>query len=159
MSDDRGRPATLLDPYELNLIRRHDVIPAETLQAISNEVGFGLPRWQRRGYLACVLAFFACVVFLLIWKTVRRAGVDAVEYVLWPTNLAVFAFGAFKFWQSGRQARAKQIRTVMLEYLRCPHCGTTSVVFGPIKGTGLRSARSAGVRGDFAAHRKTKDHE
>ena len=121
--DARGRPVTLLDPYTLNLLRRHDVIPSDTLASIADEVGFGLPRWQRRGYIACVLAFSACIVFLVIWKIVRRSGVDALEYVLWPTNLAVFAFGAVKFWQSARRARAGHVCAIMLKHLRCPHCG------------------------------------
>ena len=99
------------------------MIPVDTLASIADEVGFGLPRWQRRGYVACVLTFFGCIIFLVVWKIVRRAGVDALEYVLWPTNLAVFAFGAAKFWQSARRARAKRVCAVMLAYLHCPSCG------------------------------------
>ena len=121
--DARGRPATLLDPYELNLLRRYDVIPSETLQLTAGQVGFGLPKWRRRGYVICVLAFLACVVFLVFWKLMRGAGVDAVERVLWPVSLTVFAIGAIQFWRRGRNARAKDICQVMLEHLRCPHCG------------------------------------
>jgi hypothetical protein len=121
--DARGKPVTLLDPYELNMLRRYDVIPADTLQRIADKVGFGLPKWQRLGYFACVFTFFACVVFLVIWKFIRRSGVDAVERVLWPVNLAVFALGAVQFWRSGRRARAKRVCEVMLAHLRCPHCG------------------------------------
>ncbi len=123
MKDARGRTVKLLDPYELNLLRRYDLIPAETLRAIAKKVGFGLPKWQRRGYLACVLLFCACVVFLVIWKLFRGTGVDRVEYVLWPVNLAVFALGAIQFWRSGRRARARNICAIMLQHLRCPHCG------------------------------------
>jgi hypothetical protein len=114
---------TFLDPYELHLLRRSDVIPADTLQQIANEVGFGMPKWQHRGYVACVLIFLACVVFLVVWKLVRRTGVDTVERVLWPVNLAVFGIGAVQFWRSGRRARAKRICAVMLAHRRCPHCG------------------------------------
>ncbi|UCG16524.1 MAG: hypothetical protein JSV19_00500 [Phycisphaerales bacterium] len=121
--DARGRPVTLLDPYELNVLRRYDVIPADTLRLIADAVGFGLPKWQRRGYIACVVMFLACVAFLVFWKIIRGAGVDAVERVLWPVNLTVFVFGAIQFWRSGRRARAKLVRAVMLKHLRCPHCG------------------------------------
>ena len=113
----------LLDPWELHLLRRHDVMPADVLRGIAEEVGFGMPRWQRLGYIACVTAFLACVVFLIFWKIVRRTGFEAVERVLWPVNLTVFAIGAVQFWRSGRRARAKRVRAVMLEHLRCPHCG------------------------------------
>jgi hypothetical protein len=121
--DARGRPVTLLDPYELNMLRRYDVIPADTLRLIADRVGFGLPAWQRRGYLACVVLFLGCVVFLVFWKLLRGTGVDAVERVLWPVNLAVFALGAVQFWRSGRRARARLVWAVMLEHSRCPHCG------------------------------------
>ncbi|MHC4695270.1 MAG: hypothetical protein ACYTFA_00855 [Planctomycetota bacterium] len=123
VKDARGQTVTFLDPYGLQLLRRHDVIPSETLATVVDEVGFGLPKWQYRGYAACVLTFFASIIFLVIWKIVRRAGVDTVEYVLWPTNLAVFALGAVKFWQSARRARARHVCAIMLKYLRCPHCG------------------------------------
>ncbi|MCP4591996.1 MAG: hypothetical protein GY842_14775 [bacterium] len=121
--DARSRSVTLLDPYALKLLRRHDLIPPDTLASIADEVGFGLPKWQRRGYLACVLTFLACVVFLIVWKIVRRSGVDTLEYVLWPTNLAVFALGAVKFWQSAHRVRTKHVCAIMLKHLRCPHCG------------------------------------
>jgi hypothetical protein len=82
-----------------------------------------MPKWQRRGFVACVLLFLLCIAFLVIWKLVRRTGVDALERVLWPLNLAVFALAAAKFWQSGRRARAKTVVAAMLEHRRCPHCG------------------------------------
>jgi len=123
MLDARGRRVAYLDPYELQLLRRHDVIPEEPLEQIAAEVGFGLPTWQRRGYLACVSIFFACIVFLIVWKIVRRAPIDSVEYVLWPVNLIVFSLGAAKFWQGGRRARARRVCGVMLEHRRCAHCG------------------------------------
>ena len=118
IKDARGRPVALIDPYALNLLRRHDVIPSGTLGPIADEVGFGLPKWQRRGYLACVLAFLACIVFLVIWKIVRRSGLDTLEYVFWPTNLGVFALGAVKFWQSARRARAMHVCAIMLKHRR-----------------------------------------
>jgi hypothetical protein len=67
--------------------------------------------------------FLACIVFLVIWKLVRRSGIDPLERVLWPLNLAVFALGAVQFWRSGRRARAKRIHEIMLRHFRCPHCG------------------------------------
>ncbi len=121
--DARGRLVTCLDPYELRLLRRHDVIPADTLDVIANEVGFGMPKWQHRGYIVCVCTFIACIAFLVVWKIVRRTGVGMVERVLWPVNLVVFAFGAVQFWRSGRRARGKHIQATMLRHLRCPHCG------------------------------------
>lgn len=121
--DARGRAVTFLDPYELKLRRRYDVIPAEPLRSMAENIGFGLPNYQRRMYILCVLLFFTCVIFLVIWKVVRGRGMDAAERFLWPANLAVFALGAVQFWRSGRRARGRYICAVMLEHRRCPHCG------------------------------------
>ncbi|MHC4065149.1 MAG: hypothetical protein ACYSUI_11725 [Planctomycetota bacterium] len=141
--DARGRPVTLLDPYELNVLRRYDVIPAETLRLVADGVGFGLPKWQRCGYFACVLMFLACIVFLVFWKLLRGTGVDAVERVLWPVNLTVFAIGATQFWRSGRRARAKLVCAIMLKHLRA----TTSEGCPPIPPMAQRSAPNAAALG------------
>jgi hypothetical protein len=122
-TDARGTSVGLLDPYELKLLRRYDVVPADTLQRIVDRVGFGLPKWQQFGFLVCVALFAGCVAFLVFWKLVRGTGLDAVERVLWPVNLVLFAFGAVQFWRSGRRGRARLVCATMLEHLRCPHCG------------------------------------
>ena len=114
---------TLLDPYALNLLRRHDVIPSDTLASIADEVGFGLPKWQRRGYLACVFMFLANIVFLVFWKLMQGTGIDALGRVLSAVGLTAFATSAAMFWRSGRLARAKLVCATMLNHLRCPHCG------------------------------------
>ncbi|MHC4108999.1 MAG: FmdB family zinc ribbon protein [Planctomycetota bacterium] len=121
--DARGRRLSFLDPYDPRLAGREDVIPPSALRAVRRDLGFGYPAWQRRGYVACVAAFLACVAFLVVWKIVRQTGMDAVERVLWPFNLAVFAFAALMFWRGARTARSKRVRAVMLSHLRCPHCG------------------------------------
>jgi hypothetical protein len=123
IKDARGRTVNILDPYELRLLRRFDVIPADVLEPVARELGFGLPTWQRRDYVASVLMFLACIVFLVLWKIARGTGVDAVERVLWPVNILVFAFAAMQFWRSGRRARARRAVTLMCEHRRCPHCG------------------------------------
>lgn len=123
VKDARGRCVALLDPYELNLLRRYDVIPAHALTPIAEHVGFGLPKWHRRGYLACIVIFVTSVAFLILWKVKRGTGIDPVERILWPTNLAVLALGAVQFWRRGRQARLTRMASVMLRHLRCPHCG------------------------------------
>ena len=123
--DARGRTVTLLDPYVLHLLRRHEIIPAETLRAITEEVGPGV---TKRRYLAfwacpiCVVLFFGVVV---IRKLVIGVGLhfDAVERLLWPLNLTLMSVGAFMMWRSARAIRFKRVRSVMLQHRRCPHCG------------------------------------
>ncbi len=41
VKDARGRVVTLLDPYALHLLRRHDVIPKEVLGDLAAEIGSG----------------------------------------------------------------------------------------------------------------------
>ena len=50
-------------------------------------------------------------------------SISANPNVLWPANLAVFALGAVRFWQSAHRARAKHVCAIMLAHLRCPCCG------------------------------------
>ena len=81
--DARGRRVTLLDPYEMNLLRHYDQIPAETLKLIAAEVGFGLPKGQRHVYLTFVLVFLGTWCFLGIWKIIRRSGFDLLATMYW----------------------------------------------------------------------------
>ena len=50
IADARGRRAALLDPYSMHLLRRHDIIPPDTLRNIAREIGPGVSKWGRRAY-------------------------------------------------------------------------------------------------------------
>ena len=121
--DARGRSAALLDPYELNLLRKYEVIPAETLRLIAGQLGFGLPRWQGRTYVAIVIAILWIWAFLFIWNAIRSSGFDTLARVLGLANFILYVVGVVVFWRGGRRARAKHICAIMLRHLRCPHCG------------------------------------
>lgn len=123
VKDARDRPVTPLDPYELNLLRRHDVIPAEILRRIAAQVGLGVPKGQRRAYFAFGLVFLGIWAFLFIWQAVRGSGLDTLARILGSVGVMLFAIGAVVFWWGGRRARARRICAIMLEHLRCPHCG------------------------------------
>ena len=123
LRDARGRSVTLLDPYELNLLRRYEVIPAETLRLIARQLGFGQPKWQRRTYIAIVSAFLGIWAFLFIWEAIRRSGFDTLARVLGVAGFMLFVVSAVVFWRGGRRARARHICAIMLRHLRCPHCG------------------------------------
>jgi hypothetical protein len=56
--DARGKPVTLLDPYLLHKLRRHDVIPAAPLAEIARDIGSG---WARAGRL----------IFTFVWPCVQ----------------------------------------------------------------------------------------
>ncbi len=123
--DARDKPITLLDPYALHLMRRHDVIPAEPLSEIAREVGSAWePKWARHLTIAglCMVIVSFGVACLINWY---RGGplFDPVGRILWPI-LFVWCFAIACFvWGRIRQTRLRRTWKVMLKYLRCPHCG------------------------------------
>lgn len=125
ITDARGRRVRQLDPYELWLRRRTDLIPAEELRAIAREIGFGLARSQRILFgvgLVCALivvaSVFERVVVMLLNGTFSVGGLVQASRVL----LAV-APAPFIFWMGARLARHGRTTRVMLAHRRCPHCG------------------------------------
>lgn len=121
--DDRGREVSMLDPYTLYLLRRHDTIPAEELAGIADELGSGLTRMR---YVCFVLAMIGLVpgVVALIVQLVRiiRAGGMVWPLPIW-LPLANLWVVPFVLWISAAQIRAGRIRATMLAHRRCPHCG------------------------------------
>ncbi len=118
--DARGKLVTLLDPYTLKLLRRSDVIPAESLRKIMDEFGtktLGLARTALVGLVAVPLLLVLREV--LQWSRGRPVGVFNIEmiglYGAIPTWIIVW------FWQ--KRSRVRRTCTIMLKNLRCPHCG------------------------------------
>ena len=123
--DARGRPVTLLDPYALHLLRRHDVMEAEPLRETANELGPGVSKWGRRVYwigFAVGLYSVGSAVFQRSRSAagLRFAGIGDVIILLF---FVIFFGGFFLYLRGARQARMKRVRDVMLKHLRCPHCG------------------------------------
>lgn len=123
--DARGRLITQLDPVALHLLRRHDMIPADTLRQIAETLDPREVKLRPRAVLiapllvlGCYAGFFGYFHFFSRWK-----GWDpvlttfGVFYFVFPFACAYFGF------RKARRARHERIRSVMLEYLRCPHCG------------------------------------
>lgn len=120
----RGRKVTQLDPIAMNLLRQHDVIPAETLRRIAEEIGSGLPKKTRAFlYVFVVLLIFETIVFFIRVGQLTLAGrfldiFDKHSVLLlsvWPAALF--------FWLMAKRRRWGWIRRAMLKHLRCPHCG------------------------------------
>lgn len=123
--DARGRRVTLLDPFALRLLRRHDDIPADVLAPIADEVGPGVAKRRYLFFWILPLIVVACFAFLIIRKFVIGTGwrFDPVERVLWPTNIILLGLAVTMMWRSSRRLRMRRVRQVMLKYRRCPHCG------------------------------------
>ncbi len=121
--DDRGKPTTLLDPYLLHRFRRHDTIEADALADIAGDLGSGLTRLARFFLVVGVLcALIGVIAFAehLIQALRAGKGIFPLPKLLPLANVWV---GPIIIWIGACRLRSRRIRSVMLEHLRCPHCG------------------------------------
>ena len=124
IKDARGRRVTQLDPVELRLLRRHDIIDAEALRAMAEEIGSGLTDQQRK-YARVFLIAAAILLLVFIIHTVdvciRGQWLEIFDF----SQIAFFNlfFWPIVLWARARQVRFRKIRKVMLAHRHCPHCG------------------------------------
>jgi len=115
----------VLDPYSLRLARRHDIIPAEPLEAIAREIGFGLPRSQQVLFFVSVV----CLGIVLLGVAARCAallqqGTFSLRGLVKAAGpLTAVWVGPVIFWAGARRTRLQRTVRTMLKHLRCPHCG------------------------------------
>ncbi len=95
ITDARGRRATMLDRYALHLFRRHDIIPAEPLAALAQEIGSGLSLKHRRLVIAFgVIAAVSAVIFAIFCvdmlihrqfaRVFEKAPLFTLQLCFWP---------------------------------------------------------------------------
>ncbi len=122
--DARGRKVALLDPVTMRLLRRHGVIPAETLGALADEIGVG---WSKKVRVLFLISVVCLGLFVLV--TLLGVIADVIEGPGFNVPVPVLAVlpsmwvGPWLMWMGARAARSKRIHRVMLEHRRCPHCG------------------------------------
>jgi hypothetical protein len=121
--DHRGRSCELLDPYPLWLARRFDRIPAEALEPVVREMGFGLAR----GHLVLFWVGLACLAIVavsIVDRTIELwlgGGVTLLGMTKILTPLLGVLPGPLLLWLAARKWRLDRTRTAMLRHLRCPH--------------------------------------
>jgi hypothetical protein len=124
IKDARGRPVTQLDPVTMHLLRRHDVIPSDALQEIAKQVGIGMTQVNRALFWVCLVGLISVVITVPISITsFVRGWMDAFSLalsLLLPNSIWIVLF---VLWIRTRNVRRQRIASVMLEHLRCPHCG------------------------------------
>jgi hypothetical protein len=124
VTDAHGRRVPMLDPYPLHLLRRHDIIPAESLALIAREIGSGLePKMRRLLIMMGVIGAFSAVVFVIfcIDMLIHRQYGRLLEK--WPVLLCQGWFWPLLFWLHAKRVRYKRIQAIMLKHRHCPHCG------------------------------------
>ena len=114
-----------LDPVMMRLFHQHDVIPAETLCKLAEEIGVGWPKLVRLTFfvmlVALIVYFLTTGVYLLTDLVSGNAGLDAFRERL---SLLIPALaGLLSIWFVSARVRFKRIRGILLKHSRCPHCG------------------------------------
>ncbi len=120
IKDARGRKVTQLDPIALRLLRRHDVIDADALQAITNEDGVRITGWERAaliGGICGALLVISLFTHALITGDIRNARYAKSVGLLYLCSLP------WIIWYGIKRKRFGHITVVMLRRRHCPHCG------------------------------------
>ncbi len=120
IKDARGRRVTQLDPVALHLLRRHDVIEADTLKAIANKKGVRIQGVERAALicgLCCALLVIGLFTHALITGDIRDAPYAKSAGLLYLCSVP------WIIWYVVKRRRFGHIAAAMLEHRRCPHCG------------------------------------
>ena len=131
--DARGRSVRTLDPLRLHLLGRGDVIDAEALERIAEEIEPGA-RGRRRLTRIVLLVFLPAVVLLTfggialdIWIEGEAAWDDLVSTLTNPAMIgpavACLFSGVYLPLFASQQARSRRTIAAMLKHRVCPHCG------------------------------------
>lgn len=122
--DERGRKVTQLDPIEMRLLLKHDVIDANTLRKVADEIGSGLEDRIRKALPFLVVGISIIAIALIIQIIVYSLSGN-MQRIFSARNIALANvwFFIIVIWTRAKQARFGRIRKIMLKYLRCPHCG------------------------------------
>ncbi|MHC4427479.1 MAG: hypothetical protein ACYS0D_02615 [Planctomycetota bacterium] len=121
--DARGRRVTQLDPVTMHILHRNDVIDADALRAIAEEIGPASSRATLRWFWIFQTLPILCLPLFFIWVFFIKGGRDPVAIVLWSTILVCLVIGIWGFCTSARRKRFHRVRDAMLHHGRCPHCG------------------------------------
>ena len=121
--DARGRFDTLIDPFVMHKLGRHDTIPADPLAGIARQIGSG---WHRHGVWIFSYVWSVALIILVAAHFIKWGGGFSVhprELRLWIVLLSLFVLNCVIVWFLSRHARLKRVCQILLEHLRCPHCG------------------------------------
>lgn len=123
--DVRGRAVRLLDPVSLHVLHRYDVIDADTLHEMVEEIEPGTARYRRYAIILvpCSILLLAIGITALYYFSDVGMRADLLSTLMNPAIMVPTIVGCLLPWITARQARMKRVRSVMLRHLRCPHCG------------------------------------
>lgn len=123
VKDFRGRVVTLIDAFVMHKLRRYDTIPADSLSRIARDFGSG---WAKQGVWIFSYIWSMALVIVAAAHFLKWGGgfsVNPRELRLWIVLLSIFVVNCGLVWYFSRRARLKRVCRILLQYLRCPHCG------------------------------------
>jgi hypothetical protein len=123
IADARGRRVTQLDPVAMHLLRRHDLIDADTLKAIATDIGPTTSRAAIRWFWIFEAFPILFLPFFVVWVFFIKGARDTLSVVLWSTIAVCLVIGIWGFSSSAKRKRFHRVRDAMLKHERCPHCG------------------------------------
>ena len=124
--DARGRSVTQLDPVTLHVLHRTDVIEADTLHEVIEDLEPGTARRYRQMIVIvpCCIAALVTGVAALYYFSDAAVRKDLVSTLANPAIMGpCLSGGVICPWIATRQARMQRVRFAMLKHRRCPHCG------------------------------------
>lgn len=123
VKDARGKNVTLIDPFLMHKLNQRDTIPADSLGRIARDIGSG---WAKQGVWIFSYVWSVAFVLMIAAHFIKWGGGLAFhprELRLWLVLLALFVVNCVIVWFISRHARLQRVCRILLEYLRCPHCG------------------------------------
>jgi hypothetical protein len=118
--DARNRRVKPLDPVAVQLLRRHDIIDADTLASIAGDSRLRIKAGERVALAFGLLAAFLVIgLFSTAVYTQDLAGAPIAKTVslFWMCSIP------WIIWFTIKKRRIGQIKSVMLQHGRCPLCG------------------------------------
>ena len=131
IKDARGKSVTQLDPITLRLQGGMEGIPPDLLQDMCGRIGtrmtrtelwlFGSPRIMHWVIRLSIVGFSLLLAVCVAVAIIRPLAPGSTVRYLLPLS-ASLAF-LYLLWIVARRIRSRRVIEIMLEYLRCPHCG------------------------------------
>jgi len=124
IEDARGKWVRPLDPVKLYLLRRHDLIPADALRGIAEDLD---RPWVKIGR---ALFVFYAVMLMMCWGGMtyyllflsRSRRLDGVMIAFYGLQLVFMCAAFFVPWFISSAKRLPYVRPAMLKHRRCPRC-------------------------------------
>ena len=116
----------MLDPVTLHMLHRYEVIDADSLHEMVENLEPGTARYRRHALLIVFasLVLLAVGVAALYYFSDASFRADLVGTLTNPAIMGPNIICCFVVpWLVARQARMKRVHSVMLKHRRCPHCG------------------------------------